>query len=229
VVDVKKRRCRDVPCSLLFLLFWVAIVGIIIYGNKKSESQGLKMMERALLLAKPGDKIRRMCGYPLDTQPDFLVLDYSSHIVGNKKLQLFCEIMQDEFSDDANLTAIKCDQLSSSATVRPFLEHLKPHLADMTELPIGFKTMSETVCIKTPCNEVPANASYVCQREFYLVAKHLLLAEDNSLNSMGENHEFISETDFLDIVSKSIKNNSDADFMKRFCVPLPEYGKEQEG
>lgn len=94
VADVKKRKFRDLCCTIFFIIFWAGVVAILVYGSKLPVKGDLPMMERAFLYARPGDKIRRMCGYPINEQPDKLALDYSSYVMSDSQTESFCKIMK---------------------------------------------------------------------------------------------------------------------------------------
>lgn len=103
IADVKKRKLRDMFCTIFFIIFWLGIVAILVYGSKLPVKGKLPMMERAFLYVRPGDKIRRMCGYSTDEQPDKLAIDYSSYVMTDSQTEVFCEMMKKVHTTDVKL------------------------------------------------------------------------------------------------------------------------------
>lgn len=143
-----------------------------IYCCNQPSLEGQKASSRVWLLMRPGDKLRRMCGYTKEEQPDFLASDYSSNVMSYEQLNAFCEAMKKVFPDDGALKNITCNTLTGSSTVRPFTKLVSAHYNDMSGYTHGIRTQSQTVCTTlTNCDNVPANATYVCHREFIDIAK----------------------------------------------------------
>ena len=178
---MKKRKYRDMCCTIFFIIFWLGIIAILVYGSKLPVKGELPMLERAFLYARPGDKIRRMCGYSIKEQPDKLALDYSSYVMSDSQTKLFCEMMKTAHGDNAELAGIDCGNLKTAETMRPFLSSLKSEYLDMTGYKNGLRSMQQTVCIDTPCAKIPADAKYVCHREFLDLAK--IVNNDDSVDS----------------------------------------------
>ena len=44
IADVKKRKLRDMFCTIFFIIFWLGIVAILVYGSKLPVKGKLSMM-----------------------------------------------------------------------------------------------------------------------------------------------------------------------------------------
>lgn len=137
---MKKRKFRDMCCTIFFIIFWLGVVAILVYGSKLPVKGDLPMMERAFLYVRPGDKIRRMCGYPIKEQPDKLALDYSSYVMSDSQTETFCKMMKKAHLTNEELQAIDCSNLKTAETMRPFLSSLKEEYLNMKNYERGLRT-----------------------------------------------------------------------------------------
>lgn len=62
----------------------------------------------------------------------------------------------------------------------------------------GLRTMQQTVCVNTPCDEIPANAKYVCHREFVDLAG--IINYGKTLKYGAIDSQFITENQYLEVV-----------------------------
>ena len=72
----KNRKCTDMFCLLIFILFWVGTIVIIVVASKSVNTNSIGTLAALYLL--PGDQLRRMCGFGQSKQPDAYAVDYSS-------------------------------------------------------------------------------------------------------------------------------------------------------
>ncbi|CAL5995220.1 Plasma-membrane_choline transporter and transmembrane domain-containing protein [Hexamita inflata] len=217
IVDPKKRKCRDLFCTIWFILFWAGVVAIIIVGAKNPDFKDEKVMDRAFLYIRPGDEIRRMCGYSGNTQPDILSADYSAQVRSAGQMELFCGLMKSKHSTE--LASIDCSDLIDSVKARAFMVILNQKYNDMTSYPAGLRTFTETICVESAnCKQIPAKAMYACHREFYD-----LYTSFTSNTIIPANKQYYTEAEYLNIISTMVSQNSNYNFMRQFCVQLPSY------
>jgi len=226
IADAKKRKYRDLPCVGLFIAFWVAIIVIAIYGSVQSGVRGSRDVDsRIWLYMQPGDELRRMCGYSADDQPDYLATDYSGYAVQESELKNFCRILKNEvFSDGTklNLSDINCDGLNSASSVRPFVKRLSSYYNNMQNHTHGIRANGETVCSTvTNCIEIPSDKDYVCHREFVDIY--------NSVMKTTETTGFYSDKDVINAIDKLQSTYTTVSFLRKFCVKLPTYNKNDGG
>lgn len=213
-----KRKFRDLACAIIFIAFWILVIAMAIYCCNQPALEGQKASSRVWLLMRPGDKLRRMCGYTREEQPDFLATDYSSNVMSEGQLKTFCWSMQQVFKNDSELKNIDCGNLTSASTVRPFTKLVSAHYNDMSGYTHGVRTQGQTVCTTlTNCDEVPAKATYVCHREFVDIAR-VVLGE-----SAAPTSQFIDDTMFYKVVSAATVQSVDFSFLKTLCVAMPTY------
>lgn len=114
-------------------------------------------MDLAFAYVRPGDQLRRMCGYDQAKQPDVYATDYSDIIWTQGAMQQFCDLMGGS----------NCQGISDAASARPFFDSLNTKYSDMTGFPNGLTSFSQSVCIPAVADcKFSAAANYVCHREF---------------------------------------------------------------
>ena len=63
---------------------------------------------------------------------------------------------------------------------------------------------------------MPVNAAYVCHREFIDLAK-VANGDETTVTS-----QFVTEDAYLTTAKNALKNYGNNDFIKRFCVQMPD-------
>ncbi|CAL5995216.1 Plasma-membrane_choline transporter and transmembrane domain-containing protein [Hexamita inflata] len=203
--DYNTRRHRDLFCSIIFILFWIGIIIIVSLGPKNK----VISFNNAYLYIRPGDQLRRMCGYNAQSQPDYLATDYSAVVKSYPQMRLFCKKMTAIHS-----ITYDCDSIKSPATSRPFFALLNNVYSDLSDYPVGLRTVYETVCIKQQdCTQIPSS-EYVCHREFQDFVKNF----DNSVIP-----QFISEKQLSELTYKLTDSDPDFGFVRNLCVRMPQF------